>query len=178
MAKTDERQPNNARICAGMVVFNGDLERAAANADNIIRQVDGFFFVDNGSDDLSPLEERFASNEKVRFIRNGSNMGIAYALNRALDAAVEGGFDWLLTLDQDTVCDSGIISVYKLHTGEPDVGIISPYVINYGSKTVEQYKAEPLPETEEITDFGRCITSAALTDVRAARKIVVPMIIV
>lgn len=171
MDNSSEKQPAGRRICAGMVVFNGDHEKAAANVENILPSVDAFFIVDNGSDDLSPLESHFAGNAKVRFIKNGENKGIAFALNRALDAAEEGGFDWLLTLDQDTVCDVNMISVYRRYTDEPDTGIISPFIIHRGNASPEHYKDENLPETEIVDDFGRCITSAALTNVRAAREI-------
>lgn len=161
----------DARICAGMVVFNGDLEKAAANAENILRQVDAFFFVDNGSDDLTPLESRFAGDGRVRFIKNGENKGIAYALNRALDAAEEGGFDWLLTLDQDTVCDPGLISVYSRYLHLEKLGIVCPFIIHRGKCEPEDYLAEPKLEAEFFHTYDRCITSAALTNVAAAKAV-------
>lgn len=168
-----ERAPAraDARICAGMVVFNGDLEKAAANAENIIRQVDAFFFIDNGSDDISPLESRFAGNGKVRFIKNGENKGIAYALNRALETASESGFDWLLTLDQDTVCDPELMSVYSRYIHLEKLGIICPFVIHRGKCEPEDYLAEPKLEAEFFHTYDRCITSAALTNVAAAKAV-------
>ncbi len=171
MGNSIERQPAGDRICAGMVVFNGDFEKAAANVENVLPSVDAFFIVDNGSDDLSPLESHFSGNGKVRFIKNGENKGIAFALNRALDAASDEGFDWVLTLDQDTVCDGNLINVYRRYIGEPDIGIVSPFIIHRGSNSPEHYKDGNMPETEIIDDFGRCITSAALTNVRAAKEI-------
>ena len=168
-----ERTPahTDASICAAMVVFNGDLEKAASNAENIIRQVDFFYFVDNGSDDLSPLETRFNGNEKVRFIKNGENKGIAYALNRALDAADEGGFDWLLTLDQDTVCDPELISVYSRCLHLEKLGIVCPFIIHRGKCEPDEYLAEPKLEAEFFYSYDRCITSAALTNVAAAKAV-------
>ena len=159
------------RICAGMVVFNGDLGKVAANVENVLPSVDAFFIVDNGSDDFSPVESRFAGNEKVTVIKNGANKGIAYALNRALDAAAEGGFDRLLTLDQDTVCDPELINVYSRYLNLGNVGIICPFVIHRGKCEPEEYLASAKPEAEFFHTYDRCITSAALTDVRAAKEI-------
>ena len=159
------------RICAGMVLFNGDLEKAAANVENILPSVDAFFIVDNGSDDISPIESRFAANEKVTIIKNGANKGIAYALNRALDAACEGGFDRLLTLDQDTVCDPELMSVYSRYLHIDKLGVICPFVIHRGKCEPEEYLASPKPEAEFFHTYDRCITSAALTDVKAAKEI-------
>ncbi|MBO4934545.1 MAG: glycosyltransferase [Clostridia bacterium] len=162
---------NDALISAGMVVFNGDLEKVAANVENILPSVSRFFIVDNGSDDISSLEARFPAGGKVRFIRNGENKGIAFALNRALDAAAEEGFDWILTLDQDTLCDSGILNIYKRYIRMPNIGIISPFIIHRGKMSVEEFAAGSAPEIEFIYDFGSCITSAALTNVKAAKEI-------
>lgn len=160
-----------ARICAGMVVFNGDLEKVAANVANILPSVDAFFLVDNGSDDLSLIERRFDGEAKLTLIRNGENKGIAYALNRALDAADEGGFDWLLTLDQDTVCDPELINVYSRYLRLDSLGIICPYVIHRGACEPDEYLASPKQEAEFFHTYDRCITSAALTNVKAAKEI-------
>ncbi len=41
-------------------------------------------------------------SEKIRLIRNQENVGLAEALNIGCQAALELGFEWVVTLDQDT----------------------------------------------------------------------------
>lgn len=45
----------------------------------------------------------------VRYESEGKNRGIAVAYNRALEIATAEGFDWLLTLDQDTKLPSDFV---------------------------------------------------------------------
>jgi rhamnosyltransferase len=42
-------------------------------------------------------------SQKIEYVGEGMNSGISHALNFALDAASKGGFDYLLTMDQDSV---------------------------------------------------------------------------
>lgn len=171
LTSTAKENAKNTKICAGMVLFNPDIEHSAKNAEVILPQVEHLFFVDNGSANIDEFAARFSSNEKVTIIRNGENKGIAFALNKILDAAYENGYDWVLTLDQDTICDSNMISVYNRYIHIPGAGIISPYIIHRGNKTLEEYQNEPNYETDFVFDFDRCITSASLTNVKAAKEV-------
>lgn len=166
-----ESNRKSAKICAGTVLFNADPQRVYDNADNILNQVDELIFSDNGSDNIEEISEHFSGNPRVTIIRNGENKGIAYALNRILDVANDGGYDWVLTLDQDTICDSEMISVYSRFIHMKNLGIVSPFIIHRGKCTPEEYLSEPQLEAELLYTYDRCITSASLTNVKAAMEI-------
>jgi GT2 family glycosyltransferase len=48
--------------------------------------------------------------EGVRWESHGENNGLAIAYNRALEMAADGGYEWLLTLDQDTSLPTDFLS--------------------------------------------------------------------
>lgn len=171
LTETAARNRKGAKICAGMVLLNADPEHSSATAENILGQVDRFIFADNGSENIEAFAERFRGDSRVSIIRNGENKGIAYALNRILETAYAEGYDWVLTLDQDTVCDGNMINVYSRYIHMDKLGIISPFIIHKGKCTPEEYLAIPKLETEFIHTYDRCITAASLTNVKAAKEV-------
>lgn len=70
----------------------------------IQQQLPSIIIIDNASSEhcLSKLET-FSVEQKIRLVENNKNEGIAKALNQAASLAIESGFSWILTLDQDTI---------------------------------------------------------------------------
>ena len=99
------------RVCAVVVTYNPKpafVENVAA----VSAQVDHTVVVDNGSSSetevhLVGLESRFG----CKVIRNRQNLGIAAALNIGVKCAMEAGFDWVATFDQDSRVSDGFISL-------------------------------------------------------------------
>lgn len=58
------------------------------------------FIVDNSEPATQWLEG--ADGDRIRITPNGTNPGLARALNQACQAALDAGFEWVVTLDQDT----------------------------------------------------------------------------
>ena len=61
--------------------------------------------MDNSDDDII----RYQDTKKIKYIKLHENKGIAYALNKGAKEAIAQGFDWLLTLDQDSQITKEII---------------------------------------------------------------------
>jgi GT2 family glycosyltransferase len=75
-------------------------------------------------------------SEEIRYEAAPRNLGLAHAYNRALEIAQTEGYDWLLTLDQDTILPPDFLvrigelaSRFSLST---TVGAIVPHVIGDG----------------------------------------------
>ncbi|MBO8427358.1 MAG: glycosyltransferase [Firmicutes bacterium] len=64
---------------------------------------DFVYFIDNSSVVNEDLEKDLKVNKNVKFISNSKNLGIAKALNIALDLAKKDAADFLLTMDQDSI---------------------------------------------------------------------------
>jgi rhamnosyltransferase len=95
-------------------------------------QVDGVVVVDNSPQaSTSRAIEKICEQMGCQFMRNGSNLGLAEALNRGVLAAVNQGAEYVLTMDQDSVPD--VAMVPQLHRALRDatearerVGLVTP----------------------------------------------------
>ena len=63
---------------------------------------------------------------KIQFLKNFVNKSIAATLNQVFEYATENKYEWVLTLDQSSVCPDGLIVKYKGYIDYENVGIISP----------------------------------------------------
>ncbi|SFG04014.1 rhamnosyltransferase [Lachnospiraceae bacterium C7] len=155
-------------ILAGITLFNPEMDRIDENIAAVIDQVDAVLCVDNGSSNLQEIEEKVLSKypaDKLIVEKNGDNLGIARALNQMFEYAKANGYEWVLTLDQDSVVPDNIISEYKKYTDKlENIGSLSPLILdrNYGNN--EDNKGD-------VEELDKCITSASLTPVEAWEKV-------
>lgn len=152
------------KISAGIVLYQPELERLQENFDSALKQVDHLFLIDNHSDNIKAVEEMFSGYPNITFIKNDDNLGIAKALNQIMEASVKAGFDWVLTLDQDSVCADGLVESYQKYLDYEKVALITPLIIVDEGMEL----APDLPPYEYIE---RCITSASLTKVSVWKEI-------
>lgn len=91
-----------------------------------------------------------------------NNIGVAAALNKGLERAISQGYDWLLTMDQDSVFEDGALKELKdvAFTANEKVAIVSPF--HFIKKTVKSSSIEEVPFT---------MTSGNLLRVSAARSV-------
>ena len=155
------------KVVAGIVLFNPTLNRLKENIVAISSQVDELIFFDNGSKNIRDIEKLIKKMRiKGKVIYSESNGGIAYALNRISQLAIQEGFDWLLTLDQDTVVFPGLIKEYSKKIEDlPHLGQLTCDFIdrNRKEKRIKKYDAH----AEEVK---YCITSGALLNLNAYQK--------
>lgn len=149
------------RIAVGMVLYNpDDADRVNRSLSAILKQVDKVYIFDNSTKDHSIV---FPAN--VVYDSEHDNKGIAYALNRIMERTRSDGYEWLVTMDQDSVIPEGLIKAYEEHISEIAIGIICPQVID-SRRSYMEVKKDP---KEEFVDF--CITSASCTRVSAWEQI-------
>lgn len=160
------------KVCCGIVLYNPQIDLLEKNIDALCTQVDTIILINNHSDNIKEvyeLIEKYDSNIEV--IDNTVNHGIAKALNQILDYAENNGYEWYLTMDQDSVVSSNFIDAYSKYAEEENVGIISPFVLNNNKVTIDEYRKINLKQTENLTDPIECITSGALNRTKFARSI-------
>lgn len=112
--------------------FAGAKLTATVNA--LAGQVGTVLVVDNGSDDqtLTALRRLEAEGQIVLEIL-GENRGLGHALNLGARRAAEWGFEWLLTMDQDSIADPGMVaSMLALADHDMSVLCISPNIALHG----------------------------------------------
>lgn len=152
-------------VIAGIVTYNPEIERLKENINALFEQVDSLVIVDNGSNNISNIELICAQieNKKISLIKNDTNEGIATALAQIMEFASENSYIWVLTLDQDSVIQSGLIPEYLSvanNERNSDVAMLTCLIQdrNFRDKKNENQKCY-------LMDLNYCITSAAFTNV-------------
>ena len=115
--------------------------------------LDIIYVVDNSED----IVKRLINNKKIRYIKLGKNEGIAKALNIGAELAIKDGFNWLLTLDQDSHITNEIINTMKnfiLKNQNISFGLISPYQDINSNEKIKDVKFE---EQVEVMTSGNII---------------------
>ena len=157
------------KVCAGIVLYNPETDLLEKNINAIEEQVDCIYLFDNGSKNTEQISEMLNAHNNIHYEYCSENNGIAYGLNRILDFAESNGYEWFLSMDQDSICADNMIEVYSRFADNPEIALITPFILNNGKFTVESYKTLNLPESETIEPV-RGITSACLSRSTAVRE--------
>jgi rhamnosyltransferase len=115
---------------AAVVILYQPSPDVEANVNSWADQVDLVLLIDNSEgDEPSPVVAEIASRGNSILMRNGSNEGVARALNIAADTAAARGYKFLLTMDQDSRAEPDMVS-HMVACMEKDwqgpVGLVSP----------------------------------------------------
>ena len=120
--------PNMSSVCVGFVLYNPDFNAFSASLGTVSGKVARVYIADNS---LSPSlsEEVLSAYGNVTYIANNGNLGIAKALNQISKAALDDGFEFLLTLDQDSVFPSDLIhESLSVFDSDAKVAMVGPTV--------------------------------------------------
>lgn len=144
------------KILAGIVTFNPELERLKENVLSIHPQVDQLILIDNGSKNVSDIIASLKIWDcSAKIVELSQNRGIAYALNRIGDFAVEHKFDYFMTLDQDSVSLPGVISELEKYLYLPKIGLLNSY-------HKDRNQADEKPQNTDVIENPMMITSGSL----------------
>lgn len=149
--------PTTPKICAGIVTYQPDIGRLRENITAVLPQAEKIFIVDNGSADLDRIDELLADFPpgSVERIANGENMGIAHALNQLLEAADGAGYDWILTLDQDSVVMDRLAEEYGKYLDTPQVGMLCCLIVDRNFSGGPARQEEPISRCASASRPGR-----------------------
>ncbi len=121
-------------VCAVFVTYNS----RPAFVENILAvaaQVGHVVVVDNGSSGETEQHLReLETRPDCTVIRNRQNLGISVALNLGVKYAIEAGFDWVCTFDQDSqVRDGFIASMLEAYQNAPHrekIALVTPSYVD------------------------------------------------
>lgn len=151
----------------GIVTYQPDMQRLQENILSVLtnQQVGHVFIIDNHSSNLSDIQQLVTRYERVVLIGNKDNEGIAHALNQIAECAGEYGYEWFVTLDQDSVMPPRSMDEYLSYTDEDSIGIICPSVVD------RNMGAEYNPSHHETDYINLCITAGNLVRLAAWKKV-------
>lgn len=153
-------------ISAGIVLFDPDINRLKENISAVIVQCTHIYLVDNGSNNIDEVKELLNQykQSKISILCNTENQGIAKALNQLTAAAQKGGFEWILTLDQDSVAPSNIVEEFEKYTNNLNAGMLCPVICDRNKGVVVEAK-------DGYKEIDECITSGSLLNIKAWSEI-------
>src|SRR5476649_972312 len=116
------------KIAAVVALYNPD-ENVVANISSYKDHFDIIYLMDNSPEELPSSILNSLSEEKFFYFHDGRNNGISKAINLAAEYAIEKGFEWLLTMDQDSKFDNVnvLIEFLEKDLEKNKVGIYSPF---------------------------------------------------
>ena len=120
---------NMLKIYAGIVTYNPDIELLKKNINAIYNQVEEVVIIDNGSENLlkwkKELELKYV---RITIISNNQNCGIAKALNQICCFGLKKSYNWVLTLDQDSISPDNLVRCMKENL-DNNIAVIAPNII-------------------------------------------------
>lgn len=156
------------KICAGIVLYNPDIDRLKQNIDSIIKQVEIVCIIDNCSEnnvDILKLVSCYG-DYSLKYIRNDENKGIAFALNEIMIFAEQNDCLWFITLDQDSVCVDGLLLEYKMLLSN-EIGQITCNIIDKNGGILDDAHFA----NEKYKEVEYCITSGCINNLKALKEV-------
>ena len=92
---------------AGIVTLYNPDKEVKKNIESYLSYLEKLYVIDNteGKDN----KDRLPKSKKIEYIFKNENIGVASALNIAAKKALDDGYKYLLTMDQDTNIRKGVI---------------------------------------------------------------------
>lgn len=145
---------------AGVVVLYNPSNIQIKNIENSLSFLDKIYVIDN-----SIAIHNVYNSKKIIYYSQNENMGIAKALNIGCELAIQDGFKWVLTMDQD--------SVFKKET----IAELCDYIEN--NETEKTYIVSPwlntrlldCKPTEKISHPTDVMTSGSIMNLELYKKI-------
>lgn len=122
-------------MIAAVIVYFNPPKDVFLNISGIIENVDKIYIVDNSNRDNSNLIN--FDSKKIDYIPFFQNKGIAYALKFAVEKALNEKYDFILTLDQDSIMSNECFEIMLDYIHKNDmskVAIVAPEFVSRNNK--------------------------------------------
>lgn len=153
------------KTSATVIWYNPDNENIN-NIKTYINYVEKIYIIDNSMKNNMKLSSSL-NNDKIEYVYNNKNLGIAKALNLACEKAINDGFEWILTMDQDSSFDSdGIKKYFETFDNmeKENIGIFSPrHILKNDTKEFD--------ESSDFLEVDHVMTSGNLLNLKIWEEI-------
>lgn len=117
------------RVAGSVILYNSSVKSLDAIR-TYWNQVDKLYVIDNSEITNSELIKYLCCQSNIYYVKNEENFGVAYGLNQAASLALRDGYDYILTMDDDSKAPADLIknmlSFLTTHKYREYVGIVSP----------------------------------------------------
>lgn len=151
----------------GIVTYNPTIQRLAENIENIYGKSGRIIIFDNCSKNCSEIEKLLVQKyPDIYLVKNKKNKGLGHAYNYFFKDSIENDYDWVMLLDQDSVCIQDLLDIYRRYIStDNQVGMYTCLFKDRNCKDINLKKLK-----NDYQDVGRCISSASLMRTEAFSK--------
>lgn len=138
---------------AAVVVLYQPPLRAIHNIMTYANDVDIVYAIDNSDKKNLEFMQKIITYKNIKYIDNHGNKGIAHALNLGIHQAISEGFEWVLTMDQDSRATENMLSKlyqYLENNYDKQLGIVTAF------QETEVDKAKYHPREYERVNWTIC----------------------
>ena len=144
-------------VAAIVVIYHPQMKEVWNNVRTFAYAVDKVLIWRNSPEEVVTPSDL---DDKVMFVGNCKNEYMAKPLNFALEWCADNGYDFLLTMDQDSKWENaGLFIDRATGLAEEDVALYAPYTVGQYEKPDQDYDAESV------------ITSGSLVNVAVAKRL-------
>ena len=148
----------SAPLAAVTILYNPDFS-FLRNLATYAALVDKVFVIDNSEIPTVELQKQLTAITKVHLITNNENRGVATALNQGIGQAKGEGYEWVLTMDQDSSWETGQLENYLAELHElHDKTNVAVLGVNYAGK--EAVVDKNIKEVNTVITSGSLINTA------------------
>lgn len=150
---------------SGVVVLYNQDECVVSNLSSYLNFLSHLYIIDNSEHPDTKLINRLNNlSNKISYHSKGENMGIAKALNWACTLAFNDGYQWILTMDQDSLIKDGFFNIVR-----PLLSNVKNIIVaaSYNAIFFKPHKSEYLG----FTEIGTVITSGNLLNLNGWKKL-------
>lgn len=133
----------------GIVVMYNPTNEQLDNLKKHLSFLDKIYLIDN-SENNNYLE----LDDRIVYYTEHENMGIAKALNIGCNLALEDGYKWILTMDQDSVFNKDTINYLCQYIENNDMSktyIVSPWL---NTKLLDKKPTEEISHPDDVMTSG------------------------
>jgi rhamnosyltransferase len=156
----------SGRLCtkmAGAIILFHPTESVMKNVQSYLADAEVLYLIDNSPGSHTSLIASICRHEKVKYISAKKNIGIAAALNIAAQSAIQEGYKYLLTMDQDSAFAPNMLPKMLKYAIDDSIGIIAPF---------HQDRNVPKPIPQEETEYVLVtMTSGNLLNLTVYQKV-------
>lgn len=150
------------RIAVVVILYNPG-EEVIYNIQSYLDYAEKVYVLDNTEKQNVELINKITFLPKTTYFNDGENKGIAVRLNQASHMAIASGFEWLLTMDQDSYFnEKDIYSYLECISADINKSKVSMYGIEYIENNSAVKTCTPV-EVEQMITSGSMLNLATFT---------------
>lgn len=174
----------NSKLTVAIVVtYNPDLNDFSQFCNILLKQFSDVIIVDNNSTNIDLIYSEFSPNNRIKFVKNSINCGLAIAQNQGIYLAIENQAQSFCIFDQDSQIQDGylenLINDYNtLIEQSKRIASIGPVIVD--QTTGEDYPApiyngmflnRKLLMSNEVQNCSYIIASGSLYETKTFQEV-------